>query len=148
MCSSEHERADRTKGNTLQLAAEFGTGQVFWSILWFFLFFVWIMLIFTIFGDIIRSDDMGGGAKALWSLFVIFLPFLGIFMYLIVRGGSMGERQMKAAKAQDEAMQDYIRNAAGTGESAADQLAKLADLHSAGKLDDAEYAAAKAKVVS
>ena len=148
MGSSEHERADRTKGNTLQLAAEFGTGQVFWSILWFFLFFVWIMLIFTIFGDIIRSDDMGGAAKAIWSIFIIFLPFLGIFAYLIVRGGSMGERQMKAAKAQDAAMQDYIRNAAGTGESAADQLAKLADLHSAGKIDDAEYAAAKAKVVS
>ena len=147
MCSSEHERSDQTKGNTLQLAAEFGTGQVFWSILWFFLFFVWIMLIFSIFGDIIRSDDMGGAAKAIWSIFIIFVPFLGIFLYLIIRGGSMGERQVKAAKAQDAAMQDYIRSAAGT-ESAADQLAKLADLHSAGKLDDAEYAAAKAKVVS
>lgn len=132
----------------MQLAAEFGTGQVFWSILWFFLFFVWIMLIFTIFGDIIRSDDMGGAAKAIWSIFIIFVPFLGIFLYLIVRGGSMGERQMKAAKAQDAAMQDYIRSAAGTGASAADELAKLADLHSQGKLDDAEYAAAKAKVVS
>ena len=84
-------------------AAEFGTGQVLWSILWFFLFFVWIMLIFTIFGDIIRSDDMGGWAKALWSIFIIFVPFLGIFLYLIVRGGSMGERQMKAAKAQEAA---------------------------------------------
>jgi hypothetical protein len=142
-----HERADRTKGNTLQLAAEFGTGQVFWSILWFFLFFVWIMLIFTIFGDIIRSDDMGGAAKAIWSIFIIFVPFLGIFLYLIIRGGSMGERQMKAAKAQQAAMDDYIRTTASTG-SAADELAKLADLHSQGKLDDAEYAAAKAKVVS
>jgi hypothetical protein len=147
LCRSEHERTDRTKGTNLQLAAEFGTGQVFWSILWFFLFFVWIMLIFSIFGDIIRSDDMGGAAKAIWSIFIIFVPFLGIFLYLIIRGGSMGERQVKAAKAQDAAMQDYIRSAAGT-ESAADQLAKLADLHSAGKLDDAEYAAAKAKVVS
>ena len=146
MWRSEHERADRTKGNTLQLAAEFGTGQVFWSILWFFLFFVWIMLIFTIFGDIIRSDDMGGGAKAIWSIFIIFVPFFGIFIYLIVRGGSMGERQMKAAKAQQAAMDDYIRTTASTG-SAADELAKLADLHSQGKLDDAEYAAAKAKVV-
>ena len=146
MFRSVHERTDRTKGNTLQLAAEFGTGQVFWSILWFFLFFVWIMLIFTIFGDIIRSDDMGGGAKAIWSIFIIFVPFFGIFIYLIVRGGSMGERQMKAAKAQQAAMDDYIRTTASTG-SAADELAKLADLHSQGKLDDAEYAAAKAKVV-
>ena len=129
------------------LAAEFGTGQVFWSILWFFLFFVWIMLIFTIFGDIIRSDDMGGVAKAIWSIFIIFVPFLGIFMYLIIRGGSMGERQVKAVQAQQAAMDDYIRTTASTG-SAADELAKLADLHSQGKLDDAEYAAAKAKVVS
>lgn len=139
--------ADSTKGITLLLAAEFGTGQVFWSILWFFLFFVWILMIFTIFGDIIRSDDMGGWAKALWSIFIIFLPFIGIFAYLIIRGGSMGERQMKAAQKQEAAMQDYIRTTANTG-SAADELAKLADLHSQGKLDDAEYAAAKAKVVS
>ncbi len=130
------------------LAAEFGTGQVFWSILWFFLFFVWIMLIFTIFGDIIRSDDLGGAAKAIWSVFIIFLPFLGIFAYLILRGGKMGERQLAAARAQESAVQDYIRTTAGGGSSAADQLAKLADLHTAGKIDDAEYAAAKAKVVS
>ena len=77
---------------------------------------------------------------------LIFLPFLGIFLYLIVRGGSMGERQMKAAKAQEAAVQDYIRTTAGTSD--ADQLAKLADLHSQGKIDDNEYAAAKAKVVS
>jgi hypothetical protein len=148
LCSSEHESADGTKGNTLLLAAEFGTGQVFWSILWFFLFFVWIMMIFSIFGDIIRSEDIGGVAKALWSIFIIFLPFLGIFAYLIIRGGKMGERQMQAARAQEAAVQDYIRTTAGGGTSAADQLAKLADLHTAGKIDDAEYAAAKAKVVS
>ncbi len=129
-------------------AAEFGTGQVFWSILWFFLFFVWIMLIFSIFGDIIRSDDMGGVAKALWSILIIFLPYIGVFAYLIIRGGSMGERQLKAARAQEAAVQDYIRTTAGGGSSAADQLAKLADLHTQGKIDDAEYAAAKAKVVS
>ena len=128
------------------LAAEFGVGQVLWSLLYFFLFFVWVLLIFTIFGDIIRSEDLGGWGKALWTIFIIFVPFLGIFAYLIVRGGSMGERQLKAAQAQEAAMQDYNRTTAGGG-SAADELAKLADLHSQGKLDDAEYAAAKAKVV-
>jgi hypothetical protein len=131
----------------LLLAAEFGTGQVFWSILWFFLFFVWIMLIFTIFGDIIRNDDMGGVAKAIWSVFIIFLPYIGVFAYLIINGNKMGERQVKAARAQEAAMQDYIRSTAGGGVSAADELAKLADLH-ASKIDDTEYAAAKAKVVS
>jgi hypothetical protein len=133
----------------LLLAAEFGTGQVLWSILWFFLFFVWIMLIFTIFGDIIRNDEMGGWTKAIWSIFIIFLPFIGIFIYLIVNGGKMGERQVKAAQTQEAAVQDYIRTTAGGGGggSEADQLAKLADLHAGGKLDDAEYSAAKAKVI-
>jgi hypothetical protein len=129
------------------LAAEFGTGQVFWSILWFFLFFVWIMLIFTVFGDIIRNDNMSGVMKAIWSIFIIFVPFLGIFLYLIIYGGKMGERQVRAAQKQEAAMQDYIRTTAGTG-SQADELAKLADLHKAGSLDDAEYAAAKAKIIS
>ena len=106
------------------------------------------MLIFSIFGDIIRSDDLGGAAKAIWSIFIIFLPYLGVFAYLIVRGGSMGERQLKAARAQEAAVQDYIRTTAGGGASAADELAKLADLHTQRKIDDAEYAAAKANVVS
>ena len=130
------------------LAAEFGTGQVFWSILWFFLFFVWIMLIFNIFGDIIRSHDMSGVAKALWAIFIIFLPYLGIFAYLIIRGGKMSQRHLEAARSQEAAMQDYIRTTAGGGSSPADQLVKLADLHTAGKLTDAEYAAAKTKIVS
>ncbi len=152
MCASgtrcSDETADR-KVTTLLFAAEFGTGQVLWSLLWFFLFFVWIMLIFTIFGDIIRSHDMGGWAKAIWSIFIIFLPFLGIFLYLIVRGGGMAERQVAAAQKQNEAMQEYIRATTGGagGTSEADQLAKLADLHSGGKIDDAEYATAKAKVI-
>jgi hypothetical protein len=144
---SVHQGTDRTKGPILLLAAEWGTGQVLWSILWFFLFFVWIMLIFTIFGDIIRNHDMSGLTKAIWSIFIIFLPFLGIFIYLIVNGGKMGERQIAAAKAQESAVQDYIRTTA-SGTSEADQLSKLADLHTAGKLDDAEYAAAKVKVLS
>jgi hypothetical protein len=131
----------------LLLAAEWGTGQVLWSILWFFLFFVWIMLIFTIFTDIIRNDDMSGWGKAIWSIFIIFLPFLGVFIYLIVNGNKMGQRQMRAAQQQEAAVQDYIRTTAG-GSSDAEQLAKLAELHNSGKLDDTEYAAAKAKIIS
>ena len=77
------------------LAAEFGTGQVLWSILWFFLFFVWIMLIFTIFGDIIRNDEMSGWGKAIWSIVIIFLPFIGIFAYIFMR------RRQSAARTTD-----------------------------------------------
>jgi hypothetical protein len=128
------------------MLAEFGTGQVFWSLLWFFLFFIWLGLLFQVFGDIFRSRDMSGVAKALWSFLVIVLPYFGVFLYLIVRGPKMQENAIAAAKAQDEAMRDYIRTAAGPT-STADELARLADLHTSGKLDDAEYKAAKAKLI-
>ena len=70
----------------MTLAAEFGTGQVFWSMLYFFLFFIWIYLLIVVFSDIFRSDDLGGWAKALWVIFVILLPYLGVFVYLIAAG--------------------------------------------------------------
>lgn len=129
------------------LAAEFGTGQVFWSLLWFFLFLIWIMILLQVFGDIFRSKDLSGLAKALWSIFIIVAPYLGVFIYLIARGGKMQEHAVADAKAMDAAQRAYIQLAAGTGTSDADQLDKLAALHTAGNLDDAEYAAAKAKVL-
>ena len=126
------------------LAAEFGTGQVVWSILWFFLFFLWIWLLIAIFGDIMRSKDLSGGAKAIWVIAIIVLPYIGIFVYLIARGGSMAERQVEALQAQDQAARAYIQSAAG---GSADQLEKLAGLHASGKLSDTEYATAKAQVL-
>ena len=129
-------------------AAEFGTGQVLWSLLWIFLFVVWIWLIIVLFTDIMRSDDLSGWAKALWALFIIFLPFIGIFAYLIVRGGGMSDRAVKEAQAQDDAMRSYVRSVSNGGDSAADQVEKLAKLHAEGKLTDEEFAAAKAKALS
>lgn len=129
------------------MLAEFGTGQVFWSMLWFFLFFIWLGLLFQVFGDIFRSRDMSGFSKALWSLLVIVLPYFGVFLYLIVRGPKMQQHAIEAAKAQEEAVRDYVRTAAGTGTSTADQLASLAELHTSGKIDDAEFKAAKAKLI-
>lgn len=126
-------------------AAEFGSGQVLWSIFWFFLFFMWIWLVISIFGDIIRSQDLSGGAKALWSVAIIFMPYLGVFLYIVIRGGSMGERQVAMMQAHEDATQAYIRNVAGG--SAADEVAKLADLHAKGSLSDEEYAQAKAKAL-
>ncbi|MDH4280921.1 MAG: SHOCT domain-containing protein [Acidimicrobiia bacterium] len=127
--------------------AAFGTGQVLWSIFWFFLFFMWILLVFNILTDIFRSDDLSGVSKAIWLAFVVFLPYLGVFVYLIARGDKMGMHQVKAAQAQEAAVRDYIRSAAA-GSSSADQLASLADLHSAGKLSDAEYEQAKRRVLA
>ena len=128
-------------------AAEFGTGQVLWSMLWFFMFFMWIMLVINTIGDIFRSDDLSGLAKALWTMFIVFLPFLGVFVYLIARGDKMAEHRVDAYQAQDAATQQYIRSAAGTS-GAADQLKSLANLHDAGKLSDEEYAAAKSGVLN
>ena len=85
------------------IAAEWGTGQVFWSLLWFFLFFIWLWMLIVVFGDIFRSDDLSGWGKALWSIFIIVMPYLGVFVYLIARGGKMATRAAVDAKAQEEA---------------------------------------------
>jgi hypothetical protein len=130
------------------VAAEFGTGQVFWSFLWFFLFFIWIWLLIVVFGDIFRSHDLGGWAKAIWCIFIIFLPYLGVFVYLIARGGKMHEHAVASAQAQDQAMRQYVREAAGTGGSTADELARLADLREKGVISDAEFEQLKAKAMS
>jgi len=121
--------------------------SIFWTMLEFFLFFLWIWLLIIIFSDIFRSHDMGGLAKALWVIFVIILPFLGVLIYLIARGGSMHERAAAQAANQQKAFDAYVREAAGSG-SSVDELAKLADLKSKGVITDAEFEAQKAKLLS
>ena len=129
------------------LAYDYPIMGVFWSMLYFFLFFIWIMLLFRIFADIFRSHDLGGFAKTLWFVFVIVTPFLGVFIYVIARGKSMGERDMAQAQAQQEAFKSYVQETAGTG-GTADEIAKLADLLNSGAITQAEFDAAKAKVLS
>jgi hypothetical protein len=131
------------------LAYTYPLADLFGTMLGFFLLVIWFWLLIIIFSDIFRSRDMGGGAKALWSIFVIILPFLGIFVYLIARGGKMHERAEQAAQAQQSAFDDYVKQAAGTpGDSTADQLSKLADLKAQGVLSDAEFEAQKAKILA
>jgi hypothetical protein len=131
------------------LLATFGTGQVLWSMLWFFCFFILIWLLIVVFGDIFRSDDLSGWAKAAWTIFVIFLPYLGIFVYLIARGGKMQKHAVQEAQAQDTAFRQYVQSAVNTnGGSAADQIAKLADLRDKGAISEAEFQQAKAKALS
>ena len=132
----------------MTLAEDFGTGQVLWSMLWFFMFFIWIWLLIVVFSDIFRSHDIGGFAKFLWVLFVIIVPFLGVFVYLIARGSKMQERNMKQAADQQAAFDDYVRQTAGGGGDTATQLQKLADLKSQGVLSDAEFEAQKAKLLA
>ena len=121
----------------------------FLTMLYFFLFIIWIWLLITVFIDIFRSHDMGGWAKALWVIFIIVLPFLGVFVYVIARGGKMHERAARDAAQQQQAFDQYVRQAAGTsGDTTADQLSKLADLKSQGVLTDAEFDAQKAKILA
>jgi hypothetical protein len=128
------------------LAADWGTGQVFWSMLWFFMFFIWIWLLIIVFSDIFRSHDLGGVAKALWIIFVILVPYLGVFVYLIARGHKMQEHAVEAAQKQDDAMRTYVQSVSTV--SPADELAKLADLKAKGVIDDAEYERLKTKALA
>ena len=132
------------------LASDYPIADVFLTMLYFFLFFIWIWLLITVFVDIFRSHDLGGGAKALWCIFVVILPFLGVFIYLIARGGKMHERAAAEAAQQQKQFDAYIKQTAGAagGNDAASQLSKLADLKAQGVITDAEFEAQKAKVLA
>jgi len=129
------------------LAAEFGTGQVLWSLVWFFLFFIWIWLLIAVFSDIFRSHDLSGWSKALWTIFVVALPYLGVFVYLVARGRKMHEHAEQAARQQDAAMRDYVRGVAGQGGGSADEIMRLADLREKGVISEEEFQRGKAKVL-
>jgi Short C-terminal domain len=129
------------------VAAEWGTGQVFWSMLWFFLWFIWLWILIMVLADIFRSHDLSGWGKALCVIFVVILPYLGVFVYLIARGHKMHEHAAQDAQAQDAAFRQYVQETAGTS-SSADELAKLADLRAKGVIDDAEFERLKAKALA
>jgi Phospholipase_D-nuclease N-terminal len=130
------------------IAANWGTGQVFLELLYLFLFIIWIWLLIVVFTDLFRSHDIGGWAKAAWVIGIIILPYLGVLLYLIVRGHKMAEHTQEAAAAQDAAARAYIQSAAGGGGSAADEIQRLADLKSQGVISGAEFEAGKAKALS
>jgi hypothetical protein len=131
------------------LASSYPVLDAFLTMLYFFLFIIWIYLLIMVFMDIFRSHDMGGLAKALWVIFVIVIPYLGVLVYLIARGSKMHERAAADAAQQQKAFDQYVRQAAGTpGEDTASQLSKLADLKSQGVLTDAEFDAQKAKILA
>ena len=122
---------------------------VFWTILELFLLVIWFWILITVFIDIFRSHDLSGGGKALWFLFVLFIPLIGVLVYLIARGSSMHERAAQQAQQQDEAFRSYVQQAAGEGGgSTADQLAKLADLRDRGVITAQEFESQKAKILA
>lgn len=129
------------------LAYDYPILGFFWSVLILFIWLAWFMLLFRVVVDIFRAKDMGGLAKACWLLFTAMVPFLGVFLYLIVRGNKLAENEMADAKAQQDAFAQYVQSVSGpTG--TADELAKLADLKERGMLTDAEFAAQKARLLA
>ncbi|HET9602419.1 MAG TPA: SHOCT domain-containing protein [Acidimicrobiales bacterium] len=132
------------------LAADFGVGQVLWSMLYFFFLFAFIWILITILMDLFRDHSLSGWAKAGWVVLLIFLPLLGALIYLIARGGGMQERAMKQAEAQQKRMNEYIRQTAASsgGGGAAEQIAQAHKLLESGAISQAEFDALKAKALA
>ena len=133
------------------LAYDYPMLSVFWSMLLFFLWIMWFVLLFRVVFDIFRDDEMNGWAKAGWLAFTVLMPFLGVFVYIIARGRNMGSRELAQARAQQEALDSYIRETAkGTGEpaSSVDELARLSEIKARGDISDDEFRRAKELVLS
>jgi ABC-type multidrug transport system fused ATPase/permease subunit len=122
--------------------------NLFWTMFWLFIWILWIFLLIRIILDIFRSDDLGGWGKALWVIFIIILPFLGVLVYLIARGSGMHRRDARQAREADQAMRSYIQSAATTPASTAEELTKLASLRDQGVLSQAEFDTQKAKLLA
>jgi hypothetical protein len=135
----------------VSLAYDYPVLGVFWTTMWIFLWVLWFFLLFRIIGDVFRDDSMSGWTKTAWLVFVIVLPFLGAFVYILARGRGMGRRETEAVLARQQVMDDYIRETAATaapaGPSPTDQLAKLSEIRARGHISDSEFQRAKEKIL-
>jgi hypothetical protein len=122
--------------------------DVFWTMFWVFLWILWIFLLVRVISDVFRSADLSGWGKAGWTIFLIIFPLFATLIYLVVRGGSMHEREVRRVDATDDAMRSYLRSVTGTSSSTADELNKLADLRDRGVISEEEFAAEKAKLLA
>ena len=129
------------------LAADFGLGEVLWTMFVLFMWIIWFWLLISVFGDLFRDKETSGGMKAVWCIFVIIAPFLGVFIYLLVRGGGMAERSMAQQQAAQAQFDSYVRQTAGSGGSAA-EIAHAKELLDSGAITQEEYEALKAKALS
>ena len=121
--------------------------DIFWSILWFYFLFIWIMILVHILSDLFRDHSLSGGAKTLWVLFLVFVPFLAVFVYLIVRGPSMAERAAGQRQRAQQEFDGYVRDVAG-GATPTEQIAKAKELLDAGAIDQSEFDRLKARALS
>ena len=129
------------------LAADYPFLDLMWTMVIFFLWIVWFWLLFSVFADIFRRHDISGGAKTLWIIFAILLPFLGVFVYLITQNVGMTERNLQRARSQRDQFDDAVRDAAGSGGAAA-QIDKAKQLLDSGAITQAEFEALKQKALA
>jgi ABC-type multidrug transport system fused ATPase/permease subunit len=125
--------------------ADLTVWNIFWDMLWFFFLFVWILILFNILGDLFRDHETSGGVKALWCIFIVFMPFLAVFIYLIARGSGMAQRSAQRAQQAQSQFDDYVRTAAG---GSAEQIKHAKDLLDAGTITQAEFDQLKAKALA
>jgi hypothetical protein len=156
VCSSGTHALDRgrldriaipEKTEEIPVLAAYSFGDVMYSMLVFFVWILFFWLLFTVFGDLFSRHDIGGWAKAGWTLLVIILPFLGIFIYLIAEGKAMGERAQARAQAQQAQVDDYVRSVASSG-SATDEIARGKELLDSGAISQGEFDQLKAKALA
>ena len=126
--------------------------DIFWSMLWFFFLFIWIVILFHVLTDLFRDHELSGGVKTLWVLFLVFLPFLAVLVYVISRGKGMAERTAARQQQAQEQFEGYVRSVATTGDGTtttpADQIAQAKQLLDAGTIDQAEFDRLKAKALA
>ncbi|MEU8460913.1 SHOCT domain-containing protein [Streptomyces sp. NPDC029003] len=137
---------------SVYLAYDYPVLGAFWTVMWIFLWVMWLILLFRIIVDLFRDHEMNGWLKAAWLLFLLLIPFLGVLVYVIARGKNMGRREIKHAQEQQEALNNYIRQTAGTtgttGKNTTDELARLSELKAKGDLTEAEFQQAKQKLLA
>ena len=131
------------------IVADVSFGDIFWSVLWFFFLFIWLMVLFHVLTDLFRDHSLSGVQKTLWVLFLVFLPFLAVFIYLLVRGKGMGERAAAQRQQAQQEFAGYVRNVAATSETTpTEQIAKAKELLDAGAIDQSEFERLKAKALA
>lgn len=136
-------------GGYVYTAYDYPLLGAFWTVMWIFLWILWLILVFRIVVDIFRDDRLSGWGKAGWLVFVIVFPFLGVLVYVISRGRSMGEREQQHARAQQQALDSYIRETAGGAgrPSEVEELAKLSEIRARGDISEEEFRRAKEKIL-
>jgi len=130
------------------IVADVSFGDIFWSVLWFFFLFIWIMVLFHVLTDLFRDHSVSGVTKTLWVLFLVFLPFLAVFIYLLVRGKGMGERAAAQRQQAQQEFAGYVRNVATSEATPTEQIAKAKELLDAGAIDQSEFERLKAKALA